>query len=86
MGRALLDSLLLFLAPFLVYGVVLILRQRYPWLTESWSRGSLALLTVAGLALVLLGMLALGTFADRHKGAYVPARVEGGRLIPGHIE
>jgi hypothetical protein len=86
MGRALLDSLGLFASPFLAYGVFLVLRQRYPWLVESWSRGSLALLTITGLALVMLGMLVLGTFADRHQGAYVPAHLEGGRLIPGHIE
>ncbi|UDL94648.1 MULTISPECIES: DUF6111 family protein [Lichenihabitans] len=86
MGRALLDAVALFIAPFVAYGLVLLLRQRYPWLADSWSRGSLATLTVAGLALVLIGLLLLGTLADRHKGAYVPARLENGRLIPGHLE
>jgi hypothetical protein len=31
-------------------------------------------------------MFAFGLSAPRGHGAYVPAHVENGRLIPGHIE
>lgn len=86
MARNLLDALGLFAAPFAVYALVLALRQRYPFVTASWSRGSLAGLTVAGLGLVALGILTLALFADRHRGAYVPAHLDGTRLVPGHME
>ena len=86
MGRALADAIALFVAPFVVYGAVLLLRQRYPWLAESWSRGSLAVLTVLGLALVVLGIAVFGILAERHQGAFVPAHMEGGRLQPGRIQ
>ena len=86
MGRTLLDAVALFLSPFLVYGLVLAARRRYPFLAESWTRGSLALLTVAGLAAVVLGLVLLGAMAGRHRGAYVPAHLENGVLVPGHIE
>jgi hypothetical protein len=86
MGRVLLDGLGLFAAPFLVYGLVLVLRQRYPFVAESWSRGSLAWLTLTGLVLVVAGLLLFGSFAGRYRGAYVPAHIEDGRLVPGHIE
>ena len=46
----------------------------------------LARLSVAGLALVLGGLLLNGFFADRHEGAYAPAHIENGRLVPGAIQ
>ena len=42
--------------------------------------------TLIGLVAVLLGLITLGLTAGRGKGAYIPARVENGALIPGHIE
>lgn len=86
MARNLLDALGLFAAPFVVYALVLVLRQRYPFVAASWSRGSLALLTVAGLVLVVLSLLLLAAFAERHRGAYVPAHIENGRLVPGQMQ
>ena len=86
MARTFFDAVALFLSPFVAYGILLVLRQRYPFVAESWSRGSLAGLTVAGLGLVVLGMVVTGLLASRHRGAYVPAHIEGGRLVPGHIE
>jgi hypothetical protein len=32
------------------------------------------------------GVIVLGLFAPREQGAYVPAHVENGRLMPGHFE
>jgi hypothetical protein len=31
-------------------------------------------------------MLILGVLAPRHSGAYVPAHIENGTLVPGRIE
>ncbi len=86
MARSLFEAIVLFGAPFVFYGIILFLRQRYPWLAASWSRGSLALLTLAGLGLVVLGLLGVGVFADRHQGGYAPAHIENGRLVPGRLQ
>jgi hypothetical protein len=31
-------------------------------------------------------VIVFGVFAPREQGAYVPAHVEKGRLVPGHFE
>lgn len=86
MARDVLDAIGLFAAPFVVYALVLALRRRYPFVAESWSRGWLATLAVSGLALVALGMVVLAASADRHQGAWIPAHLDHGRLVPGHME
>ena len=43
-------------------------------------------LTLVGLVVAVIGMLAFGIFADRRFGAYVPAHIENGVLVPGHIQ
>ncbi len=52
-------------------------RRRWPVLTVG---------IVAALAVSVIGLLALGLFAERHQGAYRPARIENGRLIPGELQ
>jgi purine-cytosine permease-like protein len=86
MLRALVDAAALFLSPFLAYIVWLGLRRRYPLEVQYWEQKNVSLLIVAGLAAAVLGFLALGLFAERHQGVYVPARVEHGKLLPGHID
>jgi hypothetical protein len=43
-------------------------------------------LTLAGLSAAIVFMVFYGLLAERHHGAYVPAHIENGRLVPGHIE
>ena len=86
MLRAILEPVALFLSPFAAFAVYLILRARYPLAVEHWTRGRVSTLTLTGLAIAVLGMLAFGLSAPRGHGAYVPAHVENGRLVPGHIE
>ncbi len=86
MGRALLEVSVLFLAPFAAYFVWLNLRELYPLAIEHWTVGRLAWLTCCGLALVIAGMVAAGFLASHHHGHYTPARVENGRLVPGHMD
>lgn len=85
MARGFADAIGLFLLPFAVYGLVVLLQSRFRLLAPQWSGGRLALLSLAGLALVLAGLLVLGAAAPRGRGAYVPAHVEDGRLVPGTI-
>ena len=86
MGRGLLDGLVLFLIPFVVYAGMLVVRRRFPFVLKSWTDGPLGTLVVAGLALAILGALAAGFFGGRHRGGYVPAHIENGVLVPGRME
>ena len=86
MGRTVLEPLALFLSPFAVYAVYLALRLRYPLEVAHWTRGRVSILTLIGLAAAVLGLVALNVLAPRGRGAYVPAHVENGVLVPGRIE
>jgi hypothetical protein len=51
--------------------------QRLPW---TW-------LAVAGVGLAALMLAALSVgVGGREEGTYVPPHIEGGRIVPGHIE
>ncbi len=84
--RVALDTLALFLAPFALFAVYLIVRLRWPLATEHWPLGRVSALTLAGLALALAGFVAAEVFAPRGHGTYVPAHVDNGILVPGHFE
>jgi hypothetical protein len=86
MWRAAVESLALFLAPFLLFAAYLVVRSRYPLAVEHWTRGRVATLVLIGLAAALIGMIALVSTAPRGRGVYVPAHIENGALVPGHIE
>jgi hypothetical protein len=86
MLRAAFESIGLFLLPFLVFAGYLALRLRYPLEIAHWTHSRVARMTLIGLSLALAGLIALGLTQQRGKGVYVPAHVENGVLIPGHIE
>ncbi len=80
------DAILLFLLPFLAYGLLLILQRRTHVFGTQLAGGRLGLLALIGLGLVLLGLILVALFAPRRGGAYVPAHIDGGRLVPGRIQ
>jgi hypothetical protein len=86
MGRTVLEPLTLFLSPFAVYALYLTLRARYPLEVEHWTRGRVSVMTLIGLGAAVLGLVAINAFAPRGRGAYIPAHVENGVLVPGRIE
>ena len=86
MIRGLFDAAVLFLIPFVVYAAVLVMRRRYPFVLKVWSEGPLGRLVVAGLALAIVGTLAAGLLGGQHRGAYVPAHLDHGVLVPGRME
>ena len=86
MERAVFETLALFLAPFVLFAVYLALRLRYPLAIEHWTRGRVSLLTLAGLAAAVFGILMLDLFAPRSQGVYVPAHIENGVIAPGHFQ
>lgn len=86
MGRAVLEPLALFLSPFAVYVLYLAMRARYPLEIEYWARRRVSLMTLIGLAVAVLGLVALNALAPRGQGVYVPAHIENGALVPGRFE
>ena len=82
MIRVLIEELALFLVPFLLFAVVLVLTRRRILSIDSWSP-SLIWLALAGLGIVVGGFLLTGIFAERHTGPYVPPHMEDGRPVPG---
>jgi len=86
MGRNVFEPLALFLSPFAVYAIYLALRARYPLEVEHWTRGRVSVMTLIGLAAALIGLVAINAFAPRGRGAYVPAHIENGVLVPGRFQ
>jgi hypothetical protein len=86
MWRVVLRPALLFLAPFLLYGAWLVLSRTTPFARRHWGGRVVSNLTIVGLVVAVMGMFAFGFFADRRFGAYVPAHIENGTLVPGHIQ
>jgi hypothetical protein len=86
MLRVILEPALFFLSPFAAYVAYLYLRNRYPFAVDHWTRSAVSSLALAGLAMAVAGLFLLGFFSERHGGAYAPAHIENGRLVPGHIE
>ena len=50
------------------------------------AASTVSLLTLAGLAVVALGLFAVDAFAPRAQGRYIPAHIENGVLVQGHFE
>ncbi len=60
-----------------------------PYGRDHWGGGvvsTLTTLTLLGLVIAVIGMFAFGIFADRHLGAYVPAHIENGVVVPGRMQ
>jgi multisubunit Na+/H+ antiporter MnhB subunit len=84
MIRAILEEVLLFLVPFVVFGAILVAMRRNPFRLEAWSKRGLAL-TIAGLLVAIAGLILFGFTAERSTGIYEPAHMENGRLVPGRV-
>ncbi len=86
MWRVVWEPVLLFLSPFIAYAGLLVLRRLPPFSSRHWTQGMVSMLTLAGLFAAVLFMLAYGLLAERHTGAYLPAHIENGRVVPGRME
>ncbi|MFY9628800.1 MAG: DUF6111 family protein [Methylocystis sp.] len=85
MWRAVIETTLLFSAPFVLYAVFHLAQLRWPFVAEFWHRGVVSTLTIAGLLVAVAGILFLGLGA-REQGTYITAHVENGKLVPGRFE
>ena len=84
MTRAIFGEALLFLLPFGVFAVYLVLRRRNPLAWAAWS-DQVNWLVIAGLACVILALLYTGITAERREGPYQPTHMEKGRVVPGRF-
>ena len=88
MWRPYVYEIALFLLPFLVYGIWLVLvRKMDPTRLSSWREAPIVVLVVAAAIVTTIGLVAVGHFGKGPAGAgYQPARLENGKLIPPEIK
>ncbi|HLA19941.1 MAG TPA: DUF6111 family protein [Pseudolabrys sp.] len=86
MARTVLVELLLFLAPFAIYAIVLWSTQRDARDLAHWHARILMSLAIGGLLLMIGGLIYFAHFGGAPPGGvYEPARLEDGKLVPGRI-
>jgi hypothetical protein len=88
MFRQILVELALFLLPFAVHAVRLMLRGSDPRVGSNWQGAPIAWMVIGGLVLVAIGLAALALLNDgaAKTGRYVPSHVQDGVLVPGRFE
>jgi hypothetical protein len=85
MIRSLVEEFLLFVLPFAVFASYLVIRRRNPVDIEHW-RPHVFILTVIGLVLAILSLVYAGVKDKPSTGAFEPAHMEDGRLVPGRFK
>lgn len=85
MTRAIFEEIVLFLAPFIAYAVWLMIKRRSPLHGPHWE-GKILSLSMAGLFLLVASFIWLGFTANKEQGAYAPAHMENGKLVPAEIK
>ncbi|MEX0591604.1 MAG: DUF6111 family protein [Xanthobacteraceae bacterium] len=87
MGRTIITQILLFLAPFAIYALVLSVSRRDAREREHWPVRIVVLLATAGCVLVIAGLILFAHFGGAPtSGVYEPARFQDGKLVPGRIK
>ena len=87
MARTVLVEVLLFLAPFAIYALVLLTTRRDARDSAHWHARMLMSLAIAGFVLVIGGLIFFAHFGGSPPtGVYEPAHIEDGRFVPGRIK
>jgi hypothetical protein len=87
MIRPVFTELALFLAPFAAYAIFLLVTKTAVLERSSWPPKVLAMLAILALLLMIGSFLVLAHFSGAPLGStYVPAHVEDGKFIPGHVQ
>jgi hypothetical protein len=77
----------LFLLPFVVFAVILMVRRRAVDFGLLRDEAPFVELAIGGGVLVIVSLIGLAAFHDGAVGGtYVPDRFENGRLVPGRIQ
>jgi hypothetical protein len=86
MVRAFFEGLLLFLTPFVLFGLWLVLRHGRGGEAKDAMSGALGWLTIVGLGLTIAAILWQAFTVEPHRGAYTPAELRDGKLVPGEVK
>ena len=87
MVRYIAIDLVFFLLPFAAYAAWLYFTRGSARNSNDWQVRTVAYLSLAGAGLLIVAILAFTSFSQAPPdGVYVPAHVEDGRIVPGHIE
>ena len=87
MFRPVLTEFALFLAPFAVYALYLLVTRADVLDRRAWSWRVVGWLTIAALILVVLSFIVLAQWSGSNPGStYTPARMEDGKLVPGNTQ
>ncbi len=84
MLRGLIEEILLFLTPFVLFALWLGVTRRNPLDVAHWSGVRFAL-TVTGLLLAIGSFLLAWALAPRERGVYIPPSFVDGELRPGRF-
>ncbi|MCJ2013842.1 DUF6111 family protein [Methylobacterium sp. J-076] len=84
MLRRAIEEFGLFLIPFGLFLVLLLVTGRNPIRLHHWSAQA-SRLVLAGLLVVIASLLYEGLFSDRSERGYVPPHMENGQLVPGRF-
>jgi hypothetical protein len=85
MTRAIAEEALLFLAPFALFALYLVVRRRNPLRWMHWSDHTIYL-AIAGLVCAVAALIVTGLTAERRSGGFEPTHMENGRLVPGRFK
>ncbi|MFC6790443.1 DUF6111 family protein [Methylobacterium komagatae] len=84
MLRRFIEEFGLFLIPFGLFLVLLVVTGRNPFQFHHWSKQGFRLV-LAGLFVVIMSLVYEGLFSERRSTGYVPPHMENGRLVPGQF-
>jgi len=84
MIRPLFTELVLFLAPFAIYGLFLLATRKGLLDPASWPRTRIASLAIVALVLMIGSFVWLVSYGVPPDSTYIPAHVDGnGNFVPG---
>ena len=84
MTRPILIEIGLFIAPFLIYAILLVVTSRGVLERSAWGTRRIAALGIAGFVLMLGSFVFFAQFSGAPPGStYIPAHIENGKFVPG---
>lgn len=87
MARTIFTEIALFIAPFVIYAIVLTLMRRDTRDRENWGAKAVGWLAAAGLVLVAISLVWLSHYGGfGTTSTYIPAHIENGKLVPGRTK
>jgi hypothetical protein len=84
MIRPILIEIGLFIAPFVIYAILLVVTSSGALQRSAWGARRIAALGIAGFVLMLGSFVFFAQFSGAPPGStYIPAHIENGKFVPG---